>query len=64
MDAFFNLNSDENLPKLKMFEIVIVLKNIMHAQYNYSELNSKFVKEINKYKIYTYENISLHQSCA
>jgi hypothetical protein len=31
MDAFFNLNSDENIPKLKMFEIVIVLKNIMHA---------------------------------
>jgi hypothetical protein len=31
MDAFFNLNSDENLSKLKMFEIVIVLKNIMHA---------------------------------
>jgi hypothetical protein len=31
MAAFFNLNSDENLSKLKMFEIVIVLKNIMHA---------------------------------
>ena len=31
MDAFFNLNFDENLPKLKMFEIVIALKNIMHA---------------------------------